>query len=64
MEKKKIETEILPSYVTMQSIEYNWFGKIKKITFRTLEEINQLPQEVKEKLFTESIPPIIVTMKK
>lgn len=39
MEPKKILITTLPDAVTMQSIEYNIFGLVKKITFRPLDEI-------------------------
>jgi hypothetical protein len=60
MQTKKVIFTTLPDAVTMQSIEYNIFGLVKKITFRPLDEIIKHFPEFTEK---HELPKSIMMMK-
>ena len=45
---KKMKYAILPDYSTMESIEYSITGKVKKIIFRSAEDLIKVQKTLKE----------------
>ena len=52
----KTKITFIPDHKTMQSIEYDFFGRVKKIVFRPLSEIKEnFPEYLNQKTQTMAL---------